>query len=72
MLRLQARQLPLALTRPGGAPSRGSSHSRVPDSIQRGRPFSMTIVTWPKPTLRAIRSTSLTTLVIISLSMTRL
>jgi hypothetical protein len=60
-----------APSRPGGAPARGSNHSRVPASSQRGRPFSMTIVTWPKPTLRAIRSTSLTTLAIISLSMTR-
>ena len=42
---------------------------RVPASIQRGRPFSMTIVTCPNPTPHAIRSTSLTTLAIISLSM---
>lgn len=55
------------LTRLGGAPSRGSNHSRVPASSQRGRPFSMTIGTCPNPTTRAIRSTSLTTLAIISL-----
>ena len=39
------------LTRPGGAPSRCSNHLHVPASIQRGRPFSITIVTEPKPTV---------------------
>jgi hypothetical protein len=35
----------------GGAPSRSSCDSRGPASIRRGRPFSMTIVICPNPTV---------------------